>query len=116
MMMPTAASAAASFRISRRRWRIGCSFSVPAKVVLRLMRENVLPLPHRRPQGVPVVHGGTITIDRHDYGGSEASRQSEPVQRGGDKFGTIETNIVQILWGQFGDSADTKKPRNGGFC
>ena len=32
--------------------------------VLRLMRENALLSPHRRPQGAPVLHDGTITTDR----------------------------------------------------
>jgi len=32
--------------------------------VLRLMRENALLSPYRRPQGAPVVHDGTITTDR----------------------------------------------------
>jgi hypothetical protein len=86
------------------------------RVVLRLMRESVLPLPHRRPWGVPVVHGGTITIDRHGCGGNEVSRQPESVQRGRDKVGTGETDMVQIFRGQFGDSGDTKKPHNRGFC
>ena len=79
------------------------------------MRESVLPSPHGRPQGVPVVHGGTITIDRHDYGGSGVSRQPESVQRGRDKFGTIETDMMQILWGQFGDSREQKTPKIGVF-
>jgi transposase InsO family protein len=34
------------------------------EVVLRLMRENQLLSPYRRPQGAPVVHDGTITTDR----------------------------------------------------
>ena len=101
----------ASGKVKRR--LVGQKRKEKKRVVLRLMRESVLPSPHGRPQGVPVVHGGSITIDRHDYGGSEVSRQSEPVQRGGDKFGTIETNIVQILWGQFEDTAWTKNARRG---
>jgi putative transposase len=32
--------------------------------VLRLMREHALLSPHRRPQGVPTPHDGTITTDR----------------------------------------------------
>lgn len=32
--------------------------------VLRLMRENALLSPHRRPQGLPVLHDGTITTDQ----------------------------------------------------
>jgi transposase InsO family protein len=32
--------------------------------VLRLMRENQLLSPHRRPQGAPALHDGTITTDR----------------------------------------------------
>ena len=32
--------------------------------VLRLMRENALLSPHRRPQGVPSLHEGTITTER----------------------------------------------------
>lgn len=32
--------------------------------VLRLMRENTLLSPHRRPQGAPTLHDGTITTDR----------------------------------------------------
>jgi transposase InsO family protein len=32
--------------------------------VLRLMRENQLLSPHRRPQGAPSLHDGTITTDR----------------------------------------------------
>ena len=32
--------------------------------VLRLMRENHLLSPHRRPQGAPILHDGTITTDR----------------------------------------------------
>lgn len=32
--------------------------------VLRLMRENALLSPHRRPQGLPSLHDGTITTDR----------------------------------------------------
>jgi transposase InsO family protein len=34
--------------------------------VLRLMRENQLLCPHRRPQGNPVPHDGVITTDRPD--------------------------------------------------
>jgi len=32
--------------------------------VLRLMRENALLSPHRRPQGTPTLHDGSITTDR----------------------------------------------------
>ena len=43
--------------------------------VLRLMRENALLSPHRRPQGEPVVHDGTIVTDRpKDMWGTDGIR------------------------------------------
>ena len=46
------------------RLRILCDIRVSRARVLRLMRENALLSPHRRPQGGPVRHEGTITTDR----------------------------------------------------
>ena len=46
------------------RLRILQGIRVSRARVLRLMRENVLLSPYRRPQGVPHLHDGTITTDR----------------------------------------------------
>ena len=46
------------------RLRILRGIRVSRARVLRLMRENQLLSPHRRPQGVPTLHDGTITTDR----------------------------------------------------
>lgn len=46
------------------RLRILRNIRVSRARVLRLMRENALLSPHRRPQGVPNLHDGTITTDR----------------------------------------------------
>jgi transposase InsO family protein len=46
------------------RLRILRDIRVGRSRVLRLMRENQLLSPHRRPQGVPTLHDGRITTDR----------------------------------------------------
>jgi transposase InsO family protein len=46
------------------RLRILRGMRVSRTRVLRLMRENALLSPHRRPQGVPTLHDGTIITDR----------------------------------------------------
>jgi transposase InsO family protein len=46
------------------RLRILRDIRVGRSRVLRLMRENALLSPHRRPQGAPVLHDGTITTER----------------------------------------------------
>lgn len=46
------------------RLRILHGIRVSRARVLRLMRENALLSPHRRPQGGPTLHDGTITTDR----------------------------------------------------
>jgi putative transposase len=46
------------------RLRILRGIRVSRARVLRLMRENALLSPHRRPQGLPNLHDGTITTDR----------------------------------------------------
>lgn len=46
------------------RLRFSQGIRVGRSRVLRLMRENALLSPHRRPQGVAVLHDGTITTDR----------------------------------------------------
>ena len=46
------------------RLRIVSGIRVSRSRVLRLMRENALLSPHRRPQGEPVLHEGTIITDR----------------------------------------------------
>ena len=46
------------------RLRVLRSIRVSRARVLRLMRENLLLSPHRRPQGEPKLHDGTITTDR----------------------------------------------------
>lgn len=46
------------------RLRIVRDIRISRARVLRLMRENQLLSPHRRPQGGPVLHEGTITTDR----------------------------------------------------
>jgi len=46
------------------RLRILRDIRVGRSRVLRLMRENQLLSPHRRPQGAPILHDGTITTDR----------------------------------------------------
>lgn len=46
------------------RLRILQGIRVSRTRILRLMRENQLLSPHRRPQGVPNLHDGTITTDR----------------------------------------------------
>lgn len=45
------------------RLRILQGIRVSRARVLRLMRDNLLLSPHRRPQGVPTLHDGTITTD-----------------------------------------------------
>ena len=46
------------------RLRILCGIRVSRARVLRLMRENALLSPHRRPQGAPNLHDGSIQTDR----------------------------------------------------
>ena len=46
------------------RLRIGCNIRVSRARVLRLMRENALLSPHRRPQGEPIAHDSSIQTDR----------------------------------------------------
>jgi putative transposase len=52
------------YRKVRARLRALRDIRVGRSRVLRLMRENQLLSPHRRPQGAPVAHDGTITTDR----------------------------------------------------
>jgi transposase InsO family protein len=57
------------------RLRIMRDIRVSRARVLRLMRENALLSPHRRPQGKPVVHDGTIVTDRpNDMWGTDGIR------------------------------------------
>jgi transposase InsO family protein len=57
------------------RLRILCGIRVSRARVLRLMRENALLSPHRRPQGAPNLHDGTITTDRpNDMWGTDGIR------------------------------------------
>jgi transposase InsO family protein len=57
------------------RLRIMRDIRVSRARVLRLMRENALLSPHRRPQGEPVVHDGTIITDRpNDMWGTDGIR------------------------------------------
>ena len=57
------------------RLRIMRDLRVSRARVLRLMRENALLSPHRRPQGEPVVHDGTIGTDRpNDMWGTDGIR------------------------------------------
>jgi putative transposase len=57
------------------RLRIMRDIRVSRARVLRLMRENALLSPHRRPQGAPVVHDGTIGTDRpNDMWGTDGIR------------------------------------------
>lgn len=57
------------------RLRIMRDLRVSRARVLRLMRENALLSPHRRPQGEPVVHDGTIVTDRpNDMWGTDGIR------------------------------------------
>ncbi len=57
------------------RLRIMRDLQVSRARVLRLMRENALLSPHRRPQGEPVVHDGTIGTDRpNDMWGTDGIR------------------------------------------
>jgi len=57
------------------RLRIVREIRVSRARVLRLMRENALLSPHRRPQGEPVVHDGTIITDRpNDMWGTDGIR------------------------------------------
>jgi transposase InsO family protein len=57
------------------RLRIMRNLRVSRARVLRLMRENALLSPHRRPQGEPVVHDGTIITDRpNDMWGTDGIR------------------------------------------
>jgi transposase InsO family protein len=57
------------------RLRIVREIRVSRARVLRLMRENTLLSPHRRPQGEPVVHDGTIITDRpNDMWGTDGIR------------------------------------------
>jgi transposase InsO family protein len=46
------------------RLRLAQGIRVSRARVLRLMREHALLSPHRRPQGVPTLHEGTITTER----------------------------------------------------
>ena len=57
------------------RLRIQRAIRVSRARVLRLMRENALLSPHRRPQGDPNLHDGTITTDRpNDMWGTDGIR------------------------------------------
>ena len=57
------------------RLRILRSIRVSRARVLRLMRENALLSPHRRPQGAANLHDGTITTDRpNDMWGTDGIR------------------------------------------
>ena len=57
------------------RLRIQRTLRVSRARVLRLMRENALLSPHRRPQGAPNRHDGTITTDRpNDMWGTDGIR------------------------------------------
>ena len=57
------------------RLRIQHAIRVSRGRVLRLMRENALLSPHRRPQGTPNLHDGTITTDRpNDLWGTDGIR------------------------------------------
>jgi len=57
------------------RLRIVRGIRVSRARVLRLMREHTLLSPHRRPQGEPVVHDGTIVTDRpNDMWGTDGIR------------------------------------------
>lgn len=57
------------------RLRILWSIRVSRARVLRLMRENALLSPHRRPQGAVNLHDGTITTDRpNDMWGTDGIR------------------------------------------
>lgn len=57
------------------RLRILRGIRVSRARVLRLMRENALLSPHRRPQGTPKLHDGTITTDRpNDMWGTDGIR------------------------------------------
>jgi transposase InsO family protein len=57
------------------RLRIMRDIRVSRARVLRLMRENALLSPHRRPQGEPVVHDGTIGTDHpNDMWGTDGIR------------------------------------------
>jgi len=57
------------------RLRILRNIRVSRARVLRLMRENALLSPHRRPQGVLNLHDGTITTDRpNDMWGTDGIR------------------------------------------
>jgi putative transposase len=57
------------------RLRIQHAIRVSRGRVLRLMRENALLSPHRRPQGTPNLHDGTITTDRpNDMWGTDGIR------------------------------------------
>ena len=57
------------------RLRIMRDLRVSRARVLRLMRENALLSPHRRPQGEPVVHDGTIgTVRPNDMWGTDGIR------------------------------------------
>ena len=57
------------------RLRIQRDIRVSRARVLRLMRENALLSPHRRPQGAPNLHDGSITTDRpNDMWGTDGMR------------------------------------------
>ena len=64
------------------RLRILQNIRVSRARILRLMRENQLLSPHRRPQGVPNLHDGTITTDRpNEMWGTDGIR-IETVEQG----------------------------------
>ena len=57
------------------RLRIQRDIRVSRARVLRLMRENALLSPHRRPRGTPNLHDGSITTDRpNDMWGTDGMR------------------------------------------
>ncbi len=64
------------------RLRILRSIRVSRARVLRLMRENALLSPHRRPQGTANLHDGTITTDRPNDMWSTAGIRIETVDQG----------------------------------
>ncbi len=65
------------------RLRMPCDIRVSRARVLRLMRENPLLSPHRRPQGRPVRHAGTITADRPNAMWGTNGMRIETVDEGG---------------------------------
>ncbi|MGO9444472.1 MAG: IS3 family transposase [Thiobacillaceae bacterium] len=85
------------------RLRILPDIRVSRARVLRLMRENQLLSPHRRPQGSPTLHDGTITTELRLLNNKCNLHTSSLV---------VAYSIVDFFWEEFSMSNSSNKNRN----